>query len=136
MSAGLDFPGSLDKIVKTAADPSNPLVEEFRRILQELELGYTRRRALEGFAERVPTDQVREFVNSVVQAEQKGSPLASVLMVQSQAQRLRRSIAAEETASDAALMLVGPMTLIFLCVILLVLGPLVVRFMTGEFGLS
>lgn len=134
MSAGLDFPGSLAKIVKSAADPSDPLVEEFRRVLQELELGHTRRRALDGFADRVPTDQVKEFVNSVVQAEEKGSPLASVLTIQSQTQRLRRSIAAEEMASKAALMLIGPMTLIFLCVILLLLGPLVVRFMTGGFG--
>jgi tight adherence protein C len=134
MSAGLDFPGSLTKIVKSAADPSDPLVEEFRRVLQELELGYTRRRALEGFADRAPTEQVREFVNSVVQAEEKGSPLASVLTIQAQTQRLRRSIAAEEMASGAALMLLGPMTLIFLCVILLLLGPLIVRFMTGGFG--
>ena len=136
MSAGLDFPGSLTKVVKSAADPSDPLIEEFERVLQELELGYTRRRALEGFADRVPTEQVREFVNSVVQAEEKGSPLASVLTIQSQTQRLRRSVAAEELASEAALMLIGPMALIFLCVIILLLGPLIVRFMTGGFGAS
>jgi len=136
MSAGLDFPGSLTKIVKSAADPSDPLVEEFKRLLQELELGYTRRRALEGLADRVPTEQVKEFVNSVVQAEEKGSPLASVLTIQSQTQRLRRSVAAEEIASEAALMLIGPMALIFLCVIILLLGPLVVRFMSGGFGPS
>ena len=89
---------------------------------------------MEGFAARVPTAQVREFVNSVVQAEAKGSPLANVLTIQAQTQRLRRSIAAEETASEAALMLLGPMTLIFLCVIVLLLGPVVVRFMAGGLG--
>ena len=134
MSAGLDFPGSLRRIVDSASDPSDPVIEEFARVLQELDLGHTRRRAMEGFAARVPTDQVREFVNSVVQAEEKGSPLASVLTIQAQTQRLRRSIAAEETASEAALMLLGPMTLIFLCVIVLLLGPVVVRFMTGGLG--
>ena len=89
---------------------------------------------MEGFAARVPTDQVRELVNSVVQAEARGTPLASVLTIQAQTQRLRRSIAAEETAAEAALMLLGPMTLIFLCVIVLLLGPVVVRFMTGSLG--
>lgn len=89
---------------------------------------------MEGFAARVPIDQVRELVNSVVQAEAKGSPLANVLTVQAQTQRLRRSIKAEETAAEAALMLLGPMTLIFLCVIVLLLGPVAVRFMTGGFG--
>ncbi|MGB9337892.1 MAG: type II secretion system F family protein [Polyangiales bacterium] len=134
MSAGLDFPGSLRRIVDSASDPSDPVIEEFARVLQELDLGHTRRRAMEGFAARVPTDQVREFVNSVVQAEEKGSPLANVLTIQAQTQRLRRSIAAEETASEAALMLLGPMTLIFVCVIVLLLGPVVVRFMTGGLG--
>ncbi|MBT8470833.1 MAG: type II secretion system F family protein, partial [Deltaproteobacteria bacterium] len=99
MSAGLDFPGSLRRIVQSASDPSEPVIEEFAKVLQGLDLGHTRRSAMEGFATRVPTDQVREFVNSVVQAEEKGSPLASVLTIQAQTQRLRRSIAAEETAS-------------------------------------
>jgi tight adherence protein C len=134
MSAGLDFPGSLRRIAESAADSSDPVIEEFTRVLQELDLGHTRRNAMEGFAARVPTEQVREFVNSVVQAEAKGSPLASVLSIQAQTQRLRRSVMAEETASEAALMLLGPMTLIFLCVIVLLLGPVVVRFMTGGLG--
>jgi tight adherence protein C len=131
MSAGLDFPGALKRIASSAADPNDPVIEEFSRVLQELDLGHTRKNAMEGFAERVPTDQVREFVNSVVQAEARGTPLGSVLTIQAQTQRLRRSIAAEETAAEAALMLLGPMTLIFLCVIVLLLGPVVVRFMTG-----
>ncbi|MGB8332658.1 MAG: type II secretion system F family protein [Polyangiales bacterium] len=134
MSAGLDFPGSLHRIVESAADQNEPIIEEFRRVLQELDLGHTRRNAMEGFAARVPTNHVREFVNSVVQAEDKGTPLSSVLTIQAQTQRLRRSVAAEETASEAALMLLGPMTLIFLCVIALLLGPVVVRFMTGGLG--
>jgi len=134
MSAGLDFPGSLRRIVDSAANPNDPVMEEFNQVLRELDLGHTRRSALEGFAARVPTDQVRELVNSVVQAEDKGSPLSNVLTIQAQTQRLRRSIAAEETASEAALMLLGPMTLIFLCVVVLLLGPVVVRFLTGGLG--
>lgn len=134
MSAGLDFPGSLRRIVESASDAAEPVIEEFGRVLQELDLGHTRRSAMERLALRVPTEQVREFVNSVVQAEEKGTPLAAVLTIQAQTQRLRRSIAAEETASSAALMLLGPMTLIFLCVIVLLLGPVAVRFMTGGLG--
>ena len=132
MGAGLDLPASLAKIVESAADPRDPLIEELGRVLQELELGYTRRRAFEGLAHRMPTDQVRELVNSVIQAEQKGSPLAGVLTIQAQTQRLHRTLDGEEAASEASLMLVGPMALIFLCVILLLLSPLVVRFMNGE----
>jgi tight adherence protein C len=113
--------------------PDEPIVEELQRVLQELDLGCTRRSAMNGLALRVPSDEVRELVNSVLQAEDKGSPLARVLTIQAQTLRLRRSVAAEEMAAEAALMLVGPMTLIFLCVIVLLLGPVVVRVMTGGF---
>jgi len=136
MSAGLDFPGSLRRIVSSAPDSREPLIEELGRVLQELDLGHTRRSALQRLAIRVPTDQVRELASAIVQAETKGSPLGPVLAIQAQTQRLRRSIAAEEIASDAALMLIGPMTLIFLCVIVLLLGPVVVRLMTGGLGVS
>ena len=133
MSAGMDFPGALAQIVNSAADRTAPIIEEFERVLQELELGYTRKRALEGFAHRVPTEQVREFVNSVVQAEEKGNPLSRVLTIQANTQRMRRSVAAEEMASKAAILLMGPMMMMFMCVIVLLLGPVIVRFMTGGF---
>lgn len=134
MGAGLDFPGSLRRIVDSAADPSEPIIEELRRLLQELDLGHTRRVAMMAFSNRVPTAEVRELVNSVVQAEEKGSPLSRVLTIQAQTLRLRRSVSAEEMASEAALMLVGPMALIFLCVITLLLGPVAVRAMSGAMG--
>jgi tight adherence protein C len=134
MSAGLDFPGSIRQIVEHAPDRSEPMIEELGRIVQELELGHTRRRALEHFAERVPSERVRELVYSVVQAEEKGNPIAELLSIQAQTQRLKRSIDLEESAAKAALLLMGPMALISLCVIVLLLGPIVVRFSTGGFG--
>ncbi len=131
MGAGLDFPGSLRQIVDTAPDETAPIVEELDRLLQELELGYTRRRALEGLSDRVPTEQMSEFTNTVIQAEQKGNPLAEVLLIQAQMQRMRRSIRGEELASKAALMLMGPMMMIFVCVITLLIGPVALRFTGG-----
>jgi tight adherence protein C len=133
MGAGLDFPSSLRRVVDSAAEPNDPIVEELHRVLQELDLGCTRRSAMLGFATRVPSNEVRELVSSVLQAEDKGNPLARVLTIQARTLRLRRSVAAEEVASEAALMLVGPMTLIFICVIVLLLGPVAVRVMTGGF---
>ena len=130
----MDFPAAIRRIVKSAPSQEEPIVEELARVLQELDLGQTRRGAMLGFSERVPSDDVRELVNSVVQAEDKGSPLAQVLTIQAHTLRLRRSIAAEESASDAALMLLGPMILIFACIIVLLLGPVLLRAMTGTLG--
>lgn len=133
MGAGLDFPGALRQIVEKSSSNDAVLVGELNRILQELELGHTRRKALEGLAERVPTEAVRDFVGTVVQAEEKGNPLAEVLTIQARMLRMRRSVMAEEAAAKAGVMMMGPLMMIFVCIILLLLGPFVVKWMTTGF---
>jgi tight adherence protein C len=127
MGAGLDFPGAMRQIVDKAGNRNDSLIEEFERLLQELELGRTRRQALENFADRVPTESVRDFVGAVVQAEEKGNPLAEVLRIQATMLRMRRSVMAEESAARAAVLLMGPLMLIFGAIILCLLGPFAVQ---------
>ncbi|MAQ13692.1 MAG: hypothetical protein CMN30_02730 [Sandaracinus sp.] len=133
MGAGLDFPGALRQIVDKSASRDAAIVEEVGRILQELDLGHTRRKALEGFAERVPTEAVRDFVGTVVQAEAKGTPLSEVLVIQARMLRMRRSVAAEEAAAKAGLMMMGPLMLMFVCIIMLLMGPFMVQFTSSGF---
>lgn len=134
MGAGLDFPGALRQIVDKSPDKKDALFEELGRIIQELELGRTRRQALETFAVRVPTDAVRDFVSASVQAEEKGTPIADILRVQAQMLRMRRSVLAEEAAAKAAVMLILPLMLIFISIILVLMGPFVVNWtMRGGF---
>ncbi|HEY8431531.1 MAG TPA: type II secretion system F family protein [Sandaracinaceae bacterium] len=132
MGAGLDFPGSLRQIVDKAGR-RDALVEELSFILQELELGRTRRQALENFADRVPTEAVRDFVGTVIQSEEKGNPLAEALRVQAYMLRMRRSVMAEESAARAAVMMMAPLMLIFGAIILVLLGPFIVNSMQSGF---
>lgn len=132
MGAGLDFPGSLRQIVDKAGRRDS-LVEELGFILQELELGRTRRQALENFADRVPTEAVRDFVGTVIQSEEKGNPLAEVLRIQANMLRMRRSVMAEEAAARAAVLMMGPLMLIFGAIILVLLGPFIVNSMQSGF---
>lgn len=133
MGAGLDFPGAIRQIVDKTPDKDDPLIEELGRLLQELELGRTRRQALESFAERVPTDAVKDFVGAVIQAEEKGNPLAEVLRIQAGMLRMRRSVMAEESAAKAAVRMIAPLMLIFCSIILLLLGPFIIKHMNGGF---
>ena len=72
---------------------------------------------------------------AVVQAEAKGTPLAEVLSIQARMLRMRRSVRAEESAAKAGLMMMGPLMMMFMCIILLLLGPFVVQWMgTGLSG--
>lgn len=132
MSAGLDFPGALRQVTEKTADRSDALYEEMTRILQELELGRTRKQALLAFAERCPTESVRDFVSAVVQAEEKGNPLAEVLQIQATMLRMRRSVAAEESAARAGVLMMGPLMLIFCTIMLIILGPFAVNIASGR----
>ena len=127
MGAGHDFPGALSLVAEPSGSRQSALSRELRVILEHLELGHTRREALFSFAERVPTDAVRDFVNAVIQAEQKGNPLAKVLQVQGRMLSMRRSVAAEEAAARAAVMLVAPTMILVCCVLLLLMGPFLVK---------
>lgn len=123
MGAGLDFPASMRRLLVDGIPPESPTGTELGRIRDELELGHTRKQALEAFAARVPSRPVRDFVGAVVQAEEKGTPLAEILRVQGRMLRMRRSVLAEEAAARAAMQLNLPLLMIFAAIMLLVLGP-------------
>lgn len=124
LSAGLDFPGALRQVIEKSSDPTDPMLEELSFILQELLIGKTRRQALLEFNSRCPYEAVTEFVGAVVQAEERGNPLAQILSVQSTSSRARRSVRAEETAAKAGLKILLPCLLIFVSVMILIMAPL------------
>ncbi len=126
MGAGMDFPGSVRQYVEKSSNPSDPLVEEFSLMLQSLSLGRTRRDALLEFGARCPIETVTEFVNSLIQAEERGNPVAEVLAIQAGTSRQRRTVAAEESASKAGVKLSGPLMLVFVAVLGLMIGPMAI----------
>ncbi len=131
MGAGLDFPGALAHVVANMPDRKAAIRQELERMLQELSLGRTRKEALTSFAERVDIESVREFVASVIQAEEKGTPLSVVLSVQASALRGRRSVLAEEAAARAGVMLMLPMLMMMGSIALVLMGPLIIDMMKG-----
>lgn len=127
IGAGTDFPSAIRFVVGEIVNKRDPIREEFQHILQQLELGHTRSHALRVFAERVPTEAVRDFVAAVVQAEEKGTPLAVVLEIQARMLRMRRSVAAEEAAARAAVMLIGPLMLQLSAILIILFGPFIIN---------
>jgi tight adherence protein C len=99
MSAGLDFPGSLQQVVEKS-QANEALREELQYMLQQLTLGSTRMQVLRELATRAPLESVREFVQALIQAEDRGNPVASVLEVQATTARARRSNQAEKAAAS------------------------------------
>lgn len=132
LGAGLDFAAAVRQVIDHAGRADEPLIEELRLLLQELQLGRTRKQALQQLAFRAPGEAVRELVQAVIQSEEQGTPLAAVLAAQAAGSRHRRSVAAEETAAKVSTRLMMPLGLLFLAVMLLILAPMILK-MQREF---
>ena len=101
-----------------------PLVEEFLLVLAELRIGESRSEALRKMADRVDIPELTSVVNSLIQAEQLGSPLGRMLRIQAEESRNRRQVAAEERAMKAPVKMLVPTALfIFPAMFVVILGP-------------
>lgn len=124
MSAGCDFPTALAHVIR---GQRGVVAEEFRQVLLALELGTTRKSALQALEQRVPVDEVSDLVRAVILAEEKGSTVAEALSQQAQSSRQRRSVLAEEAAARAGTMLLVPIMLLVGCIALMLVGPLLIQ---------
>ncbi len=129
MGAGGTFTEAVQTVVREKQD--DPFNVELKALLAEMELGATRRRALENMADRVPLEQLRSIVSSVVQAEELGTPLADVLHSQANLLRLQRSARAENAAAVASVRILVPSLLILIAVIIAVFAPAILRLLEG-----
>lgn len=126
VEAGLGFEAALSKLAEYMV---GPLVEEFLLVLAELRVGESRSNALRKMADRVGVPELSSVVNSLVQAEQLGSPLARMLRVQAQEARHRRQVAAEEQAMKAPVKMILPTALlIFPAMFIVILVPAMLNF--------
>lgn len=127
MEAGMDFIGSVRLLVtkSVVADGKMPVRDEFLMFLHQLQLGRTRRAALELLRDRVPVDAVRQFTMSVIQAEEKGMPLRDVLRIQAEVLRHKRVQDAEAYIQTANLQLLAPITIVILSLMAIIVVPMI-----------
>ncbi|MBN2529533.1 MAG: type II secretion system F family protein [Deltaproteobacteria bacterium] len=126
MRAGQNFNGAL-KTVSSEMQRQHPLRLELEHMSARIALGASYTDALKSLAARVDLVELRQFAQSAIRAQVKGSSLADVLSIQAEIIRTRRSQNAEQTASRAAVAMLGPLMLIFLAVFVLLLGPFGVK---------
>ena len=104
------------------------LGEELNQTALELSFMPERRQALENLAERAPLPSISAFVNTLIQAERYGTPLARAFKVLSQEQRTERMLRAEEKAGRLPATMTVPMMLFILPALFVVLiGPAVLN---------
>ena len=123
VEAGMDFMSALQRSCERRR--LDPLNEELVRMVSEIQVGTPRRVALKNLSARVGLGDLSAVTNALVQADELGSPIGSVLRIMSEQMRSRRFDRAEKLASEAPVKMLGPLMLcIFPSVFLILLGPL------------
>ena len=106
---------------------TGPLAEEIVRVVQDMRLGMSRREAYEAMAERNDVADLRNFVKSVVQAEQYGVSISKVVRTQATEIRFGRRKRAEAAALKVPVKILFPLMLcIFPVLFIVILTPALV----------
>lgn len=126
VEAGMDFMGALQRnCEKRRPDPLN---EELIRMTREIQVGTPRRVALRNLAARVRQSDLQSVCHALVQADELGVSIGSILRIQSEQLRGRRFDRAEKLANEAPVKMLGPLMLcIFPAVFIVLLGPILMQ---------
>lgn len=126
--SGLSMDAAFARVARELGFSSPHLADEIG--LTSVELGFlpNRRQALQNLAKRTDLAAVRGVVNTLVQTERYGTPLAHSLRVLSAEFRDERMLKAEEKAAKLPAILTVPMILFILPVLFVVLiGPAIIN---------
>jgi len=106
----------------------NALGDEIGKVLREIRLGRPRMSALEHMADTTGVAELHHLVESIVQSDQMGVPIARLLRVQAMEMRRRQRQTAQERAAQASSRMVFPMVgCIFPVLWIVLLGPAIIQ---------
>lgn len=125
VEAGLGLDAALARVAEKS---QGPLASELQHMLRDVAMGKLRKDALTEMADRIGVEELSNFINSIIQAEQLGVGIAQVLRVQSDQMRTRRRQRAEKAAHEAPIKMIFPLVLlIFPAFLAVILGPAMIR---------
>jgi len=124
IEAGVGFEAAL---TRAGEKNSGPLADEVLRLVQDIGLGLSRREAYLALADRTTVEDLQGFCRSVVQAQEYGVSISSVVRSQAKELRLKRRMRAEAAAQKVPVKILIPlMTCVLPVLFVIVLGPAVV----------
>jgi tight adherence protein C len=124
VEAGMDFMAALSRVIQFSKP--GPLVEEMSTVLKEIQLGTARADALRNLADRTELTQVSSFVSILIQADEMGASIGSVLRNQSDVLRRERFSKAEREGAKASQKILLPLVICILpSVFIVIIGPVI-----------
>jgi len=130
MEGGLDLLAAIERIIEKMKPSA--LREELMTLSQESRLGTPRKEALEHLSYRVNLPDMQALTSMVVQSEELGTSLSTILRSYAEDMRSRRITTAEEKAGKAPVKLLMPMMVFFFPIVFaVILGPLAMQVMSS-----
>ena len=130
VEAGMDFISALQRNCKSRK--MDALNEELLRMTKEIQIGASRKEALKNMADRVKQPDLKSVAFALIQADELGVSIGSILRIQSDELRDRRFDRAEKLAAQAPTKMLGPLMLcIFPAVFIILLGPVLTNAFKG-----
>lgn len=128
VEAGLGLDAALGKVTEEIRIKSEALAEELHWTNLEIRAGSTREKALRNLAARTGVDEIHTFTAMLTQSDRFGTSIGDSLRVFSDDLRHKRQMRAEELAAKIPTKMLLPMvTCIFPAIVMVVLGPAIIR---------
>ena len=122
-TAGLGFDQALKKISELWP---TLLSQEFKHVLQEMDMGVARSEALRNMSQRIDVDEISSFIAIIIQAESIGMSFSDVLHSQAEQMRILRHFRAKEIANTMPAKMIIPLVIfIFPALIAVIIGPVI-----------
>ena len=124
VEAGLGVNQALMRVAEEMDRVSPEIADELTMVTLEMRAGTPREEALRNLAERTGNEDVRSWVNMMVQTDKFGTSIADSLRIHSDTLRTKRQQRAEEEAAKLTVKMLIPLVLfVFPSIFIVILGP-------------
>lgn len=121
VEAGLGFDAALARLYEKN---KSILMEQLMQATRDIQRGVSKKEAYSDLAKRCKVRELTSFLNAMIQADQMGSSIKSVLKTQANTLRISRGRRAMKKAKEAPVKMLIPMScLIFPVIFIVLLGP-------------
>jgi tight adherence protein C len=118
LESGLSFEAAIARI---SDNNTGPLAQEFKRTLQDMRVGMSRRSAYQALSDRTSVDDVKRFCKQILQAEEFGVSMSTVVRNRASDMRIKRRYRAEELAQKIPVKIIFPLATCLMPVLFIVI---------------
>jgi tight adherence protein C len=127
----LETGGTLREGLEEISKQDDPLAEELRITLLEMDSGSTQSTALKNMGQRIGLESLETILMAINRGEETGAPMVNTLITQAEMFRERRLQEIEKMAVEAPTKMTFPNMMIMIAVLLLIVGPLLIQLVSS-----